>query len=69
MTPIRKKLMKNVDLNEPTSFLDQVCLGCTQRDCRQNVITEEYTKMFDSRISAGGTENLSVGVKSLTHGR
>ena len=33
MAPMRKKLMKNVDLDEPTSFLDHVYLGCTQREC------------------------------------
>ena len=26
--------MKDVDLGEPTSFLDHVHLGCTQRECR-----------------------------------
>ena len=26
--------MKNVDLDEPTSFLDHVFLGCTQRECK-----------------------------------
>ena len=25
--------MKDVDLEEPTSFLDHVYLGCTQREC------------------------------------
>ena len=28
--------MKNVDLDEPTSFLDHVYLGCTQRECKPN---------------------------------
>ena len=31
---MRKKLMKNVDLDEPPSFLDHVYLGCTQRECK-----------------------------------
>ena len=26
--------MKDVDLGEPTSFLDHVYLGCTQRECQ-----------------------------------
>ena len=26
--------MKDVDLEEPTSFLDHVYLGCTQRECQ-----------------------------------
>ena len=39
----RKKLMKNVDLDEPTSFLDHVYLGCAQRECEPNeTIVEEY---------------------------
>ena len=51
--------MKNVDLDEPTSFLDHIYLGCTQRECKQNdIIIEEWTKMFESRISAGATEKL-----------
>ena len=54
-----KKLMKNVDLDEPTSFLDDVYRGCTQRECKPNEITsDEYRKMFGSRISAGATEKL-----------
>ena len=32
MAPMWKKLMKNVDLDEPTSFLDHVYLGCIQRE-------------------------------------
>ena len=55
-----KKLMKNVDIDEPTSFLDDVFLGCTPRECKpKETIIEQYTKMFKSRISAGSTEELS----------
>ena len=32
ISPMWKKLMKNVDLDEPTSCLDHVNLGCTQRE-------------------------------------
>ena len=47
--------MKNVDIDEPTSFLDHVYLGCTQRECKPNeTIIEQYTKMFESRICALG---------------
>ena len=57
MAPMWKKLMKNVDIDEPTSFLDNVYLGCTQRDCKPNeTVIEQYKKMFESRISAGATE-------------
>ena len=31
--PMWKLLNKEVDLGEPTSFLDHVHLGCTQRQC------------------------------------
>ena len=31
--PMWKVLNKEVDLGEPTSFLDHVYLGCTQRKC------------------------------------
>ena len=31
-----KKLMRNVDLVEPTSFLDHVYWGCTQHECNSN---------------------------------
>ena len=33
MDPMWKLLNKEVDLGEPTSFLDHVYLGCTQRPC------------------------------------
>ena len=36
MAPTGKKLMKDGDLDEPTSFLDHVYLGCTQRECEPN---------------------------------
>ena len=32
--PMWKEFVKDVDLGEPTSFLDHVCLGCTLRECR-----------------------------------
>ena len=48
-----KKLMKNVDIEEPTSFLNHVYLGRTQRECKPNeTIISRYNKMFESRISA-----------------
>ena len=57
MATMWKKMLKNVDIDEPTSFLDHVYLGCTQRECKPNeIIIEQYTKMFESRISAGATE-------------
>ena len=51
--PMWKVLNKEVDLGEPTSFLDHVYLGCTQRPCeRSKDIVDNYRTMFESRISA-----------------
>ena len=36
LAPTRKKMMKHVDLDERTSFLDHEILGCTQRECTVN---------------------------------
>ena len=59
--PVWKKYMKLVDLGEPTSSLDHVFLGCTQRECKSNETTiDEYRKMFESRISAEATEKLPL---------
>ena len=33
LDPMWKVLNKEVDLGDPTSFLDHVYLGCTQRQC------------------------------------
>ena len=32
ISPTKKIRMKDVDLREPTSFLDHVYVGCTQRE-------------------------------------
>ena len=54
--PMWKVLNQEVDLGEPTSFLDHVYLGCTQRQCQKSKdIVDNYRTMFESRISAGGT--------------
>ena len=54
-----KVLNKEVDLGEPTSFLDHVYLGCTQRECdTSNHIFDTSRTMFESRISAAATEKL-----------
>ena len=53
------KVLKEVDVGEPTSFLDHVCSGCTQRQCEiSKDIVDNYRTMFESRISAGGAEKL-----------
>ena len=56
--PMWKVLNKEVDLGEPTSFLDHVYLGCTQRQCEiSKDIVDNYRTMFESRISAGELKN------------
>ena len=53
--------MEDVDLGEPTSFLDHVYLACTQRVCQINKdIVANYRDMFESRISAGAKEKLQT---------
>ena len=57
INPMWKVLNKEVDLGEPTSFLDHVYLGCTQRQCQISKDTvDNYRTMFESRISAGAAE-------------
>ena len=53
-----KVLNKEVDLEEPTSFLDHVYLGCTQRQCEiSKDMVNNDRPMFESRISAGARKN------------
>ena len=48
-----KVLNKEVDVGEPTSFLDHVYLGCTQRQCEiSKDVVDNYRAMCKSRISA-----------------
>ena len=57
-----KKLMKTVDLGEPTLFHDHVYSGLTQRECEPNETgIEQYKKMLETRNSAGPTERLPGG--------
>ena len=59
LDPMWKLLNKEVDLGEPTSFLDHVYLCCTQRQCQISKNTvDNYRTMFESRISAGEVEKL-----------
>ena len=59
LDPMWKVVNKEVDLGEPTSFLDHVYLGCTQRQCEISKNTvDNYRTMFESRISAGRVEKL-----------
>ena len=55
--PMWKVLLKEVDLGEPTSYLDHVFLGCTQRECETSKdIMDKCRNMLESRISAGAKE-------------
>ena len=63
--PMWKVLNKEVDLGEPTSFLDHVYLGCTQRQCEiSKDIVDNYRTMFESRFSAERTEKTAILSKS-----
>ena len=54
-----KVLNREIDFGEPTSFLDHVYLGCTQRQCEiSQHIVDNHRTMFESRISAVRTEKL-----------
>ena len=59
--PMWKLLNEEVDLEEPTSFLDHENLGCTQRQCEvRKDIVDNYRTMFESRISAREGEKLPL---------
>ena len=61
LDPMWKLLNKEVDLGEPTSFLDHVFLGCTQRQCEiSKDIVDNYRTMFESRISAGEIREITT---------
>ena len=76
INPMWKVLNKEVDLGEPTPFLDHVYLGCTQRECQTSKdIVDNHRTMFESRIFLGETEklpyseNLCISLWSLRYGR
>ena len=62
--PMWKVLNKEVDVGEPTSFLDHVHLGCTQSHCEiSKDIVDNYRTMFDFRRAIeklSRLENLSI---------
>ena len=47
INPMWKVLNKEVDLGEPTSFLDHVYLGCTQRQCE---ISQRYCGQLQNHV-------------------
>ena len=59
--PTWKILMKDVDLGEPTSFLDHVFLGCTQKECQiSKDIVDNYRSMFESRDFCRGYRKIAM---------
>ena len=49
LDPMWKIFVKDVDLREPTSFLDSVYLGCTPRECKTSKDTvDNYRSIFES---------------------
>ena len=59
LDPTRKLLNKEDEQGEPTSFLDHVYLGRTQRECERSKNTvDNFRTMLESRISARGVEKL-----------
>ena len=55
--PTWKILMQDVDLGQPTSFLDHVFWGCSENVCqRSKDIVANHREMFEYRISARATE-------------
>ena len=62
--PMWKVLVKEVDLGEPTSFLDHVYFGSTQRECEtRKDMVDNCRNMFESRISARAKEKLPCSGK------
>ena len=58
--PMWKVLNEEFDLGEPTSFLDHVYLGCTQRQSEiSKDIVDNYRTLFESRISSAATAKLT----------
>ena len=63
--PMWKLLNKEVDLGEPTSFLDHVYLGCTQRKCEiSQDIVDNYRTMFEIANFRGGFREITIPSKS-----
>ena len=51
LDPMWKILIEDVDLGEPTSFLDHVYLGCTQRECKTSEDIADRD-LFENRMTA-----------------
>ena len=63
---MRRKLLKNVDLDEPTSFLDHVHFGCTRRECKTNESIFDETEKCSNRESPPEQLKNYQGGRNLT---
>ena len=55
--------MKNVDIEEPTSFLDHVYFGCTQRECKPGeTIVFQLEQLKNYQVGKRLTQRLSRGL-------
>ena len=62
IAPMWNKLMKLVDLGEPTSFLDHGYLGCTQRECKlKESIIDEHRKFSNHESPPGQLKSYLFG--------
>ena len=65
--------LKDVDVGEPTSFLDHVFLGCTQQECedrRYRRQLQKYVRIQDLRRSYRkilGLERLDANISTWSH--
>ena len=70
LNPMWKKFMKLVDLGEPTSFLDQVYLGCARRECKSNEsVIEKYRKCSYHESLLELLKNIGFGKSSRENRR
>ena len=62
-----KKLLRNVDLDEPTSFLDHEYWGCTQSECKPSeTIVEQHREMLNHVFLLEHLTNYQGGKKKKT---
>ena len=64
LDPMWKLLNKEVALGEPTSFLDRVYLGCTQRQCQisKETIARPYSNREFLRVDQRNYDSLKIFV-------
>ena len=76
INPMWKVLKKGVDLGEPTSFLDHVYLGCTQRQCEisKDIVDNSQNHVWIQNFLRGHRKITMLGKSAyffmvLWHGR